>query len=251
MKCFGQLLVWGSLAVAALAAATGYLAALQADDEILVGLTLAAPAGKADRSDGDAEPIAKKDQKITAGLLAELRLAGVRNIRVKEFDVRLWRGKWFFFLSVAGLLLGAFLTRAGERPRGVSETAESRTDSPQYTLKAMQAAIDELRTELAGTSDHSGRLDAIVRQVGEVQKTHVAAFVEARAELISTLGLAGYAALMDSFAAAERKLNRAWSAAVDKAYEEAVACLDEVASLLEETREKLDRPDKAQAAWPT
>ena len=249
LKLFGQLLVWGSLAVAALAAATGYLASLEADDEMLIDLTLAAPAGKIDRSEGDAEPIAqpiaKKNQKITAQLLAELRRAGVRNIRVKEFNVRRWRGKWFFLVAVAGLLLGGFLTRAGGRPRSVSQTAEGRTDSPHYTLKAMRTAIDALKTELAGMPDRSRRLDAVVRQVGEVQKTHVTAFVEARAELISMLGLAGYAALMDSFAAAERKLNRAWSAAVDKASEEAFACLDEAASLLDAAQEKLDGPDKA------
>ena len=251
MKTLGQLLVWGSLAAAALAAATGYLAALDTEDESLIGLTLAAPAGKIDRSEGDADPIAKKDQRTTAGLLAELRLAGVRNIRVKEFNFRLWRGKSFFFLSVAGLLLGAFLTRAGEGPRSVSQTDQGRTDSPQHIVRAMRTAIDALKTELGGLPDRSQQLDAIVRQVGEVQKTHVTAFVEARPELISMLGLSGYAALMDSFAAAERKLNRAWSAAVDKAHEEAIVCLDEVASLLEQTQEKLDSSDKASAAWPT
>ena len=115
----------------------------------------------------------------------------------------------------------------------------------------MRTAIDALKTELGGLPDRSQQLDAIVRQVGEVQKTHVTAFVEARPELISMLGLSGYAALMDSFAAAERKLNRAWSAAVDKAHEEAIVCLDEVASLLEQTQEKLDSSDKASAAWPT
>jgi hypothetical protein len=265
MKLLGQLLVWGSLTVGALAAATGYIASLEAEDEILIGLTMAAPAGKIDRvddeilidltlaasagrtvqSEDDAKPMAKKDQKITAGLLAELRRAGVRNIRVKEFNVRRWRGKWFFLVSLAGLLLGAFVTRTGERPKSVSRTAESRADSPQHTLTSMRIAIDELKTELAGMPDRSRQLDAIVRRVGEVQKTHVPAFVEARAELISTLGLASFAALMDSFAAAERKLNRAWSAAVDKADEEAFACLDQAASLLEAAEEKLGAPDKA------
>ena len=250
LKLFGQLLVWGSLATAALAAATGYLASLEADDEVLTGLTLAAPAGKIDGSEGDAGPIAQKDQKITAQLLAELRRAGVSNVRVKEFNIHLWRGKSFFCLSVAGLLLGGFLTRAGEGARSASQAAGGRADSPHRTLKAMQTAIGELKTELAATPDRSLQLDAVVRQVGEVQKTHLTAFVEARAELISMLGLAGYAALMGSFAAAERKLNRAWSAAVDKAYEEAIVCLDEVASLLEETQEKLGSPDKAPAARP-
>ena len=230
--------------MAALAAATGYLASLEADDKVLIDLTLAAPAGMVDRSEEDAKPIANKDQKITPQLLAELRRAGVRNVRVKEFSVRRWRGKWYFLVSVAGLLLGAFVTRAGQRPTSASRTDEGRTDSPHYSLNAMRTAIDGLKTELAGMPDRSRRLDAIVRQVGEVQKTHVAAFVEARAELISMLGLSGFATLMDSFAAAERQLNRAWSAAVDKAEEETLACLDEAASLLDATREKLGSAEK-------
>ena len=88
MKLVGQLLVWGSLALAALAAATGYLASLEADDKVLIDLTLAAPAGKLDRPEDDGTPIAKKDQKITPQLLAELRRAGVSNVRVKEFSFR-------------------------------------------------------------------------------------------------------------------------------------------------------------------
>ena len=240
MKLIGQLLVWGSLAVAALAAATGYLASLEADDGLLLELTLAAPAGKIKQSDGDPLPIAEKDQKITAQLLTELRRGGVRNVRVKEFNVRPWRGKLFFFLAVVGLLVGGFLTRAGEKPGAASQTAEGRTISPQRTLMAMQTTIEKLKTELDAISDRSARLDAVVSRVGELQKKQVPAFVEAKPELISTHGLAGYAAIMDSFAAAERKLNRAWSAAVDKADEESFACLDEAASLLEQTRQKLD-----------
>ena len=48
-----------------------------------------------------------------------------------------------------------------------------------------------------------------------IQATHLAAFVEARPELIGRYGIAGFARIMDSFAAGERTLNRAWSAAAD------------------------------------
>lgn len=157
----GQLLVWGSLTVGALAAATGYLVSLEAEDDALIGLTLAAPAGKIDRTDGDAKPIAEKDQKITAQLLAEIRAAGVRNIRVKEFELRRWRGKWFLLVSVAGLLLGGFLTRAGERPRSVSRSAEDRTDSPHYgpTASVRGPLCLSQDDKLQASAGHVGRAD--------------------------------------------------------------------------------------------
>ena len=251
MKILGQLLVWGSLVVGAAAAATGYLASLDAGDEMLIDLTLAAPAGKIEQADGGAEPIAEKDQTVSFQLLRELRDAGVRNIRVKEFGIHRWRGKWLFLAAVGGLLAGAFLTRAGEGPVSGSPTAEGRRDSPRQTLAAMRTEIDELTIGLDGAPDRSGQLEAVVGRVGWLQKKHIPAFVEARSELVSMLGLAGYASLMDSFAAAERQLNRAWSAAVDGAWEEAVACVDEASSLLEETQERLNDSDKASAAWPT
>jgi hypothetical protein len=61
----------------------------------------------------------------------------------------------------------------------------------------------------------------------------------ARAELTSRLGLGGYARLMDAFAAAERAINRAWSAAADEVEAEAITSLDLASELLAEARERV------------
>ena len=239
MKTIGQLLVWVSLAVGALAAATAYLASLELPDETLLDLTLAAPAGKVLGAEGKARPVAEKDQTLTPDLLAQLRAAGVRNVRVKQASLGRWRGKWFFLLSLAGLLTGGFLTRRAAVPRMAGKTDADPAGTPQFAIEAIGTTIEQLRVELPRMPDRSAQLDAIVDRVGQLQKTHMVDFVDARPVLVATLGLAGYAALMDSFASAERQINRAWSAAVDGVYEEAADCLDEASLLVAETVKRL------------
>lgn len=239
MKLLGQLLVWGSLAVGALAAATAYLASLDAPNEQLVGLTLAAPAGRVEQPDGTHEPIAKKDKSISEPMLLTLREAGVQNIRVKEFDFGRWRGKWYFAASLAVLLLGGRITRHSSKSRIAADAKDEHAMSPKQTLQAIAEAVDRLRTDLSSMTDAEARTETVVQQVDELQKTHMTALVDAREALIATLGLAGYAGLMDAYASAERQINRAWSAAADGADREMVACLEEASVLFEEARRRL------------
>ena len=84
------------------------------------------------------------------------------------------------------------------------------------------------------TTEHD-RQHAIIERLGEVQSTHVPAFVDARPLLISRLGLSGFAELMDRFAAMERQVNRAWSAAADGVEDEALDCLERASALAAET----------------
>ena len=238
MRILGQFILWGSLVVGVLAAATAYLVSLDAADEQLLELTLANPAGKVEQPDGTSKPIAEKDESVSSELLRRLRDAGVRNIRVKEFSFRRWRGRWFFLLALIGLVIGSLLTRFAARPKRAAESEAGPADSPQHTLEAIQGTIEQLRRQLSEIPERSARLDLIVEQIGELQKTQMVAFVDARPALVSRIGLGGYAALMDSYAAAERQINRAWSAAADEAYEEATACLDEASTLIEDSRRK-------------
>ena len=53
------------------------------------------------------------------------------------------------------------------------------------------------------------------------------------------MGLGGYAELMDGFAAMERQLNRAWSAAADRHLPEALLCLRAAQPMVVETLRKL------------
>jgi hypothetical protein len=51
--------------------------------------------------------------------------------------------------------------------------------------------------------------------------------------------MGGYARLMDVYAAAERAMNRAWSAAADNDETEAVASLERALVLLDESAKRL------------
>jgi hypothetical protein len=243
VKILGQLLIWCSLAIGAMTGATAYLVTLDLPDDELVDLTLAASAGKIELPDGTSKPLVEKDRKVTRELLVELRNAGVRFIRVKEFSLLRWREKWFFLLAVMGLLVGAVLTRLGARPEAAEAAGATEANSPSGLLHAVQNSVDRVRSEAAATRHPDVAVQIIAEGLGKLQKTEMAAFVEARKELTSLLGLSGYAAVMDRYAAAERQINRAWSAAVDNAYDEAKACLDQASDLVADTRQRLATGD--------
>ncbi|HID75177.1 MAG TPA: hypothetical protein EYP56_04180 [Planctomycetaceae bacterium] len=247
LKLIGQLLIWGSLAGGALAAANAYLVSLDLPDEELVGLTLAAPAGRVEKPGESPRPLADKDAKVTPELLAQLRGAGVKAIRVKEFQLRRWQARWYFLLAVAGLLAGAWASRRAGRGRAeaAAETADRRVASPAGLLAQMQESVEQLASETSAMAYRPGALGVIVHELGQLQRSQIPAFGEARQQLAGQLGMRRMAAVMDSFAAAERQINRAWSAAVDEADDEALRCLREAAELLAETRRRLGQSGSA------
>ena len=63
--------------------------------------------------------------------------------------------------------------------------------------------------------------------------------MESHDDLIQQCGIGHAAEVMDRFAAAERQINRAWSAASDGVLEEAEACLAEATMYLDETTARL------------
>jgi len=230
------------LALGAIAATTAYSPPLSLADNMLVGLTLNAPAGIVVDGPDVGSPLYESGTKLTPDVLAILRGSGVHRVRVNRFSLARWSGKWLFLGSVVGLLLGAVLVRQSARVR-IAAAGKVRDDagaSPESALEGITRTVDGLRSQLPGMSDRQAGLAAIVERIGEAQLTDVAAFVDARAELTARFGLAGFAALMDRFAAAERQINRAWSAAADDAYDESVRCLDRAATLLEQTKERFE-----------
>lgn len=246
MKLVAFLIIAVSMCVGVIGAVTAYLPPLSLADSSLVGLTLNAPAGNASTDPRAPRPIAKKGDTLTAELLATLRAANVQRVKVKEFSLARWPEWWLFVLGCAGLAGGAALVRSmrakalaaassthGPRPSGAAKLG------PAELLDAMRADLDTLRGKLHATPGQRDRLAAIVADIGHMQQTHVEAFLNARPQLTARLGLGGYARLMDAFAAAERAINRAWSAAADEVEAEALACIDRAAVLLAEARARV------------
>lgn len=240
-SALSSLLVAVSLAGGALAAATAYLAPLSLPDEQLRGLTLNDSAGARQKPDGSLAPVAEKEDELAAARLRDLRAAGVRYVRVKEFSWRRWPGMPWFGLSLAGLLVGGLLLRSSNK-RQISEArAGGLEQTPQQSLANVHAHIVALRRELDSVSAGPSALALVLDRLTALQQTEIEQFVEARDPLIAQLGLAGFAEVMDRWAAGERQINRAWSAAADGVYEETIDCLASAQTHLEEALEEVHR----------
>lgn len=191
-------------------------------------------------------PVGRTGDRLTPELVALLDDSGVTTVKVTEFSFARWPYAWLFGLSCAGLLGGAWIVRRERRAALAAAeaadpvAAEHATDA--YTVFArLSGRLHTLAEELAATTDKSARIEAIVRQIGRIQRDDVPAFVADRPALVNRLSLTGYAELMDSFAAMERQLNRAWSAAADAHLPESEACLRNAQPLMIETLSRLKK----------
>ncbi|TVQ62877.1 MAG: hypothetical protein EA378_03435 [Phycisphaerales bacterium] len=240
LKLIASVLIAVGLAVGALAASTAYLAPLSLPDDRLVGLELSASAGADD--EGEAIVPAEADGEatvLTADHLAALRDAGVRYVRVSEFAMGRWAYWWAFLIAAVVLGLGAGLMRQDAKAQaeraGASGDGGERAGSPESLLASLRGAVVALRTP------ERAEPEAIVDRLGEALSTYAAGFVDTRSELIARHGLGGYAEVMDAFAAAERTMNRAWSAAADGVRDEAWICLDRASAQIEHAESVLKR----------
>jgi hypothetical protein len=244
MKLIAWVLIIVGLVAAIASAVTAYSPKTSLPDERLrtgsgEPLTLGAPAG---RSAGSAtQPVARAGAKLTPALLAELRASDERRVRVKEFAFARWSEAWIFGLGCLAMLAGALLIRrdAAEQIAPTAHGAGAAHSGADEELRALRKELDELRRDVASTNEPSLQMQRIVERAERITADHVPAFIDARPQLVGRLGLAGYAQLMDRFAAGERQLNRAWSAAADEYEGEARACLENAAALFEEAERRM------------
>ncbi len=189
-------------------------------------------------------PIGRTGDRLLPDLVALLNESDVTFVKVTEFGFARWPYSWLFVLSCVGLLGGAWIIRRTRR----MELAAAVAAGPVTGKDAVDAAtvfarlsgrLHSLAEELAETNDQDARLEAIIRHIGQIQRDDVPAFAADRPALVNRLSLAGYAELMDSFAAMERQLNRAWSAAADAHLPESETCLRNAQPLLVETLRRL------------
>lgn len=259
MRALGNLLLIVSLTVGALAASSAYLAPLSLPVEKLEGLTLNADAGFAVDETGAIEldeqghpkPLFKKGVTLDRTMALQLKTQAendqlqfkgrrVRSILVQQFDLARWPGKWFFLLACAGLVGGAFLVRKGARAQIQAAAAKAQEGgSPEEIIQSALQVVRELLPALQALPDDDARCAMIVERIGQLQRNEMELFAEKREELIGRFSLAGFAAIMDRFAAAERQVNRAWSTAADGVCDEALACLERAGHAFEETLERL------------
>ena len=275
MRLFANLLLTVSLIFGMISAATAYLGYVESADSFTEEegpARLKAPAGsiapteqelaelRAKYANGEmtAEAYTRARKKreaiispgldeggtlLSSGRLAQLDDAGVETVFTKSFSFSRWRHWWIFLLSALGMFTGSMIIRRSDKAAIAEAAAKSEgqdsTGSPEGALQALLDEVGALRGRLDGMSDEATQLEAIRDGLESAQKTHVEVFVEARPLLIGRKGLAGYAELMDRFAAAERQINRSWCSAADGVLEESVECLATAEILLGEAQAKL------------
>ncbi len=254
MRTIGYVVIGVSLVLGAVAATTAYVPPLTADDSALAAgggyAHLNAPAGVQRDAAGEfvltaagaRVPLVPAGTELTPEVQARLRAAGVRRVRVREFAFGRWQHAWLFALAVAGLVAGSVLVRRhtarAQRSRQVDEERQPQ-GAPQAALVEIIAAARGLQADLPALAADADRARAIIERVGRVQAVLALRVVEGRDALVGTLGMAGYAELMDAFSRLERALNRAWSAAADGVLDEALRCIDEAVALAPEVEDRL------------
>jgi hypothetical protein len=204
-----------------------------------------APPGEAELAAREAvEPIGRKGDKLIPELVELLRDEGVQYVKTSSFSFGTWPHWWLFVLACLGLGGGALLVRNAQKTE-IARANALQVGTPEDAADAktvfarLSGRLDELSKDLARATTEDEQLDAIVRRVGNIQRDDVPAFIADRPALVSRMGLAGYAELMDHFAAMERQLNRAWSAAADGHLPEAESCLAAAQPMLLQTLQKL------------
>jgi len=197
------------------------------------------------------EPIAEAGDTLTGEMLAILRDNKVDFVKSTSFEPRIWFTiwpSWVFLGSLVLLLVAAMLVRSASRAPGrtapaVGASAEGgpaiAPDDPAAIALAIQEEVERTVRDIQPLATEREQLELIVDRLGEVQRTLVPAFASARPTIIARSGMGGYAQVMDVFAAAERRINRAWSAAADGAEPEALEALHEADAILPALVERL------------
>ena len=115
----------------------------------------------------------------------------------------------------------------------------------QAELSAMRESLATLRAALKDTLEQRAGVYRIKGVIDAAFAPELACFADAREAMIPAFGLQGYADVMTRFAAAERMINRAWSASADGYVDEVWLCLERADGLLDEAHAAFTKSDRA------
>ncbi|MFV2068221.1 MAG: hypothetical protein ACC645_14710 [Pirellulales bacterium] len=244
MKWFAALLMMAATVLGAVASLTAYLPTVATVRASRPPLSLNGPAGR--QAEHPDQPLLKPGTSpvlLTAERLDQLERAGVRRVTVKEFAWSRWDGRYPFLLALAGLAAGAVLMRRAARRELDAAWSRDRAGTRRPPAELLALAIDEIERLIAATdnSDDAVQSAEVGPSIAAILEHRLQPIVEQQTRLIGQMGLAAYARLMDRFAAGERKLNRAWSATVDRVPEEVRCCLRDAVGDLAAARAELER----------
>ena len=189
---------------------------------------------------GDAKPL-RKGRYLDDEAMQALEQAKIASVPVKisrDFAFGRWGQAWLFGLGILVMLAGVFLTRQGMRAAvGGGGGADAVTAETMRTwLETFESSVEQLAhgVDTMECDEIHHRLDPLFVEFGQP-------FVEHREVLRVAFGGAGFANILGPFASAERRLNRAWSAAVDGYPDEARAQVKAAGPYLQESLEAFPR----------
>ena len=143
---------------------------------------------------------------------------------------------WGWYLaSVSICVVGIVLLRLGR-----TSTVES-TEESTASLSEIRGSLLNL---LKNTQQMSGQMDELAPSemtvfIDDVLSPDCYIFAEGRNAITTEMGLQKFADVMTHFSAAERAVNRAWSAAADGYVDEAKKCVERAVSMFEDAYQEL------------
>jgi len=171
---------------------------------------------------------------IDSFLAAEIAGSGSETIEVRVvrgFSLGEWSWKYHFMGSLLLLGLGVLLKRSMTPTEAGAEMGNISFGGPRECIERLEARV----RELVGRAEEFGA-ETLHRELTPLLRDYCYPVVEAREVLRARVGAVRFAHFMGPFASGERKLNRAWSAAVDGHAPEARASLRAALPFLEEAR---------------
>ncbi|MBX3270915.1 MAG: hypothetical protein KF729_11685 [Sandaracinaceae bacterium] len=150
-----------------------------------------------------------------------------------------------FALGLALVVVGAVLGRVAARREAHAAPARPAGEAP--AARDLGALLDDLHALVAALAEEAARasapsdadFDALKDRIHEVVLEKVEPIVDAAPRVQAKYGLARFADVFGPLSSGERYLNRAWSALVDRHWEEATRSLARAAADLEHARAAL------------
>lgn len=146
---------------------------------------------------------------------------------------------WFWYsIAAAACFAGVVLLHASRR------TATQKSEQSAASLNEITAALERaiLRTRELAKDSLSLAPSKIVARIDDELADDLRTFADGRESMVTEHGLTLFADVMSPFAAGERAINRAWSAAADGYLDEATDCLERGCQMLSDAREELKAP---------
>ena len=155
----------------------------------------------------------------------------------------------FFALGLLLVIVGAVLGRVASKREATAEPE----DTESGAARDLGELLDELREEVAELAKTTAEnenpslesFETLKDQITELQISKVEPIVESAPRVQAKYGLTVFADVFGPLSSAERNMNRAWSALVDRHWPEAASSLERSAAELKSARRALGSPGES------